>query len=312
MDLGSLLDSKLLLVTGKGGTGKTTFASALSILAAVRGRKVALCELDSQLPSLPGVFGGEIDFDEREVLPNLSVSNISFSRAVEVYLQRSVPMKRLVRAILDNKLIARFLDITPGAREVVILSQVATMVDHYDLVVVDMPASGHAFSLLDILRNLLGLFRSGPVRQRAEEMREMILAPSTHMVFVSLPEEMVVNETLETLGRMRRADVIGGQPGLFLNRATLPSLTDPERELIARLGRTSLDPLQREFVRAGVWEDRLEQATAEAQERLRQDFEVQPILVPPAPHGSPRDVVADVCVHLGRGVGLTKRELPWT
>ncbi|MBN2799679.1 MAG: AAA family ATPase [Deltaproteobacteria bacterium] len=313
MSLAQLLDSRLLMVTGKGGTGKTTFASAMGILGAAKGKRVVVCEVDTQRPALPAIFETEVHFDPVEVHPGLSVCNITWNEALHAYLRRSLPMKRLVRMVLENQLIARLLDITPGSREVVILSRVGNLLEEYDLVVVDMPASGHAFSLLDILSTLLTLFRSGPVRQRALELQELIHDLRTRLVFLAIPEEMVINETIETWTRMEGAELIGGSPYIFLNRATLPSLTEEERALIGRLSKVKLDPLRREFVQAGVWEDRLEQATEGAQARLAEAFHMDPVLVPPAGGGgNPRAVVGRVALHLGRMVGVARRELPWT
>jgi hypothetical protein len=124
---------------------------------------------------------------------------------------------------------------------------------------------------------------------------------------------MVVNETLETIQRMRKYDLIGGEPTVYLNRATLPTLTDHERSVMAQLGDTQLSPLQEEFVRAGRWEDVLEQGTAQSRERLQSGIGLDPVLVSPAnPGRSGREVVEDVAVSLGREVGLTRRDLAWT
>lgn len=310
--IAALLDARLLLVTGKGGTGKTTYASAFALLAAARKKRVLLCEVDMQRPATPAIFGEVPDFEPREVLPGLSVTNVAFRPALESFLRRVVPAGRIIRRVLDNRLVQRFLDVTPGSRELTTLARIAELVDRYDLVVVDMPASGHAFSLLDVLRSALSLFRSGPVRRVAAEVRARLVALDTRVAFIALPEEMVVNETLETVARMRSAGVLGGPPVALLNRATLPSLSEPEQSLISRLAATPLAPEQREFVLAGLWESELEQATALAQDRLTAGFGAQPILVPPGPPGGvPRHVVHGVAVQLGRQIGLSKRDLPW-
>ena len=309
----ALLASRLLLVTGKGGTGKTTFAAALAVLGALKGRRTVLCEVDSQRPSMASVFGVEPRFDPITVRPQLDLSNVSWNGALRSYLHTLVPSNRVVGLILSNAIVGRFLDFTPGSREMVVLSAIGEMCHKYDLVVVDMPASGHAFSLLDITRSALGLFRSGPVRTRAGQLRELLVDAGTRMVFVALPEEMVVNETIETFHRMQRQGMLSGLPAMYLNRATLPSLTDAERDLLARLGAQPLDDLQQEFVRAGRWEDELEQGTANARDRLAEAMGTAPVLVPPAPPGGiPRDVVEAVAVVLGRQVGITRRELKWT
>jgi anion-transporting ArsA/GET3 family ATPase len=308
-----LLSSRLVMVTGKGGTGKTTFAAALAVLAAARGRRTLLCEIDNQRPSMTAIFGKAPRNAPQKVRDGLDVCNIEWEPALESFLEALVPSRRIVKLILGNQIVSRFLDFTPGSQELVELSALAHHIEQYDTVIVDMPASGHAFSLLDITRSAMGLFRSGPVRRRAAELRELLVAPSTRVVFVALPEEMVVNETLETLQRMRSFELIGGEPVVYLNRATLPTLTDDERGVIAKLTDLALSPAQEEFVRAGRWEDVLEQGTALSQQRLSDGVTIDPVLVGPAPPGgSGRDVVLDVAATLGRGVGLTRRDLTWT
>jgi anion-transporting ArsA/GET3 family ATPase len=301
------------MVTGKGGTGKTTFAAALAVLGATLGKRTLLVELDSQMPAFAPIFGIEPTFEPTRVRPDLEVSNLTWDASLKSFLTGLVPSRRVVNLILNNKMVSRFLDFTPGSQEIVTLSALGDRVAAYDLVVVDMPASGHAFSLLDITRSALGLFRSGPVRQRALELRELLHTPTTRLVFVALPEEMVVNETLETFARLAEYELLNQPPVVFLNRATLPSLSDDERALLARLSGSELQPLQEEFVRAGRWEDQLEQSTAAAQERLTESLPDTPILVPPAPPGGvPRTVVESVSVHLGRLVGVTRRDLSWS
>jgi len=305
-----LLDSRLIMVTGKGGTGKTTYAAALAMLAAARGRRTLLAEVDSQRPAFTPIFGEEPAFEPVEVRDRLEICNVTWEESLKRFLRRLVPSRRLVSMILDSAAVNRFLDFVPGSQEIVTLSALGEHLADYDLVVVDMPASGHAFSLLDITRSALGLFRSGPVRQRAQELRQLLSRRTTRMVFVALPEEMVVNETIETYRKMEDFELVSRPPAVFLNRATMPSLTDDERELMRRLGDADLSELQEEFVRAGRWEDALEQATAHSSERLTESLDHGPILVPPAPPGGiPAKVVESVAAHLGRLVGVARRDL---
>lgn len=313
MNLSELLEQRLLLVTGKGGTGKTTYAAALAVLAAARGKRTILVEVDAQRPSMDAIFGASNQFEPTTVRPGLDICNITWNEAIEAYLHSMIPIRRIVKLVLSNKIVSRFIDFTPGSQELVELSIIGNLADRYDLVIVDMPASGHAFSMLDIVRSAMGLFRSGPVRQRAEELRELLGRATTRLVIVAIPEEMVVNETLETWQRMRGAGMLTAEPAIFLNRATSPSLTDEERSLLERLSEAALDERQEEFVRAGRWEDRLEQATARATARLAEELPSPPIPVPPAGMGGvPKEVVGSVAVNLGRLIGLTRREIAWT
>ena len=311
--IANLLSGRVIWVTGKGGTGKTSYAAALAILGAATGRRTLLCEVDTSRPAMSAIFDSPPSFDPIEVAPSLDLANVHWDGALAAYVQTYIPVRRLVKSVLDNRVVRRFLDFAPGARELFILSRIVALADDYDLVVVDMHASGHAFSMLDITSSAARLFRSGPMLKRANELRAVISDDDTRTAYVALPEEMVVNETLETVERMREAGLEGGNPVVFLNRATLPSLTDEERTLLARLDAADLDPAAREFVRAGVWEDRLEQATAAAMTRLEEAFGHEPVLVPPVGGGGvPRHVVAKLAAALGRHVGVSRRELPWT
>ncbi len=312
MDLGGLLQDRVVLVTGKGGTGKTTYASAIALLLAARGRRTVLCELDSQRPSLTGVFGREPDFHPLRVAPNLDVCNLTWPHTLVAYLERMIRVGPIVKAILSNEMVRRFLDFTPGANEIVTLSVLADLREKYDVVVVDMPASGHAFSLLDITRSALGLFRAGPVRARVEELRVMIQAPTSRMVLVALPEEMVVNETLETLARLQGGQLLGGKPIVVLNRAIAPSLSVAEKTLLDRLSAEAAPGDAEEFVAAGRWDRVLEESAAEAQTRITEALGEAPILVPPSGvGGNPREVVRSVAIQLGRHLGVSKHDFTW-
>ena len=120
-------------------------------------------------------------------------------------------------------------------------------------------------------------------------------------------------QTIETHQRLKQANVMRLPPIVLLNRATPPSLTQVERSLLQRLSQVELSPEQQEFVGAARWEDGLEQGTKNAIERLESTFSSQPILVPLSSDiGQPRKVVGSVAVHLGRKVGVTRRELAWT
>jgi arsenite-transporting ATPase len=309
-----LLDRRLVMVTGKGGTGKTTVAAALAWLSAARGQKTLLCEVDNQRSTFAPIFGQEAGFEPVHVRENLHMSNVLWEPSLAAFLSKIVPVPRMAKKMLAHSGIAKFLDFTPGSREIVTLSTLTAYVDSYDLVIVDMPASGHAFSLLDITRSAMSLFRSGPVRRRAEELRERLIHPDSVVVFVALPEEMVVNETVETLEKMSRYELLGAPPAVVLNRAVPPTMTPQEVALLERLTEATLTDVAREFVRAGQWEAELELATSAARDRLTDACDGRaPLLLGPAPPGgNPRAVVRSVAVALARAVGMSPRDLEWT
>lgn len=311
--LHALLEDRLILVTGKGGTGKTTFAASIARIMAAKGRRTLLCEVDAQRPALGAVFGTEAGFEPVEVESNLHLANLLWPDVLVAYLTRMVGAARLVKAILANDRIKRFLDFIPGSRELVEVSAIVAFMERYDVVVVDMPASGHAYSMLDITRSALGLFRAGPVRRRVMELRAALEDEYSRIVFVSLPEEMVVNETLETVQRMREGDLVGAEPMLILNRAVQPTMTEEESELLTRLSSVELPVDAAEMVAAGRWQWRLEDAVRQTSNRLSTVLDLEPILVPPIGVGGvPREVVASVSTYLGDLVGIPKRALDWT
>lgn len=271
MDVRKLLKSRLILVTGKGGTGKTTVSAALGRLSAERGARTIVAEVDTFRPALTPMLGKKPGYKPTSVAPNLDICNISWRDALVEWLRAHVPGQRVVRRILDNKLVQTFLDATPGLRETVILSRVVTLLEQYDRVVVDMPASGHAISLLGVPNVALGLMRGGPIRERAQVILQHLAAPTTALVIVGLPEEMVVNETVELWQRLQKEVPSLRPPLVVLNRAALPSLSTDERALLERL--EAIDPAtlsdaQSELVRAGRWEATLEASTAESLKRL--------------------------------------------
>lgn len=279
-DIPRLLNSRLLLVTGKGGTGKTSLSAALGRLLAEKGHRTIVCEVDSFRPALTGLLGVTPTYQPVQAAQKLDVCNISWREALEEWLEQSVPGQRMVRKILDNKLVQTFLDATPGVRETVILSRLITLTERYDRVVVDMPASGHAISLLGVPNVAIGLMRGGPIRERAEVVLKVLGRPDTALVIVGLPEEMVVNETVELWERMRKEVPVLARPVVALNRAALPSLTGDERALLKALEGHAPGGVAGELVQAGLWEAGLEAATEASLQRLRDELQVQPITFP--------------------------------
>ena len=164
-----------------------------------------------------------------------------------------------------------FLDATPGAREIVILSKIMELLDHYDQVIVDLPASGHALGILRVPKTAVKLMRSGPIHDRAKQILSVFSSPKAALVLSSLPEEMVVNETLEFQERLLDEVPQFQNIDIILNRTAVPSLTQEEVELLNRLReRVPADPMINELLLAGIWEQDLEEATTKALNRLQE------------------------------------------
>jgi anion-transporting ArsA/GET3 family ATPase len=284
--LAGLVRSRVLLLSGKGGTGKTAVAMALARLTASQGRRTLIVELDAQRPSLGPILGRVPGYAPMVVSPGLSASNLTWAEALDDWLKAVVGAPRVVRSILKNRVVSVFLEATPGARDLVVMTRVAQLAREYDTVVVDMPASGNAVAMLSVAHTAARLFDNGPVRRCADELLALYGRADTRAVLVALPEDMVVNETVET-ARKLATDVAPLQLGMVvLNRATPPTLTDAERAVLdALLARTGRDVVTQELLHAARWERELEEATAAAQARLQEGVRVPVVTLPALPRG---------------------------
>lgn len=301
VDTSSLFRGRCVFVSGKGGTGKTTVACAVARLAAAQGRRVLLCEVDNQRPSLTPIFGVAPEYTPREVEKNLSICNISWVEALDDWVADIVALPRLVRLITHNRVVTVFLAATPGARDLVVLMRVLRHTERFDLVVVDMPASGNAVGMLSVAVTAHRLFEAGPIRKCAEELLALYKRPDTVLTLVALPEEMVVNETIETTRKVA-TDVAGLRvPLLLLNRATPPTLTPEEVAVLQRLDEEHRAGLAGEVVGAGIWEQSMEEATAEALRRLQAELPVPVLTLPVLARGEGAGrVVSQVTAALAR------------
>lgn len=264
--------SRLLFVSGKGGVGKTSFAAAVAKTSAQFSKRVLLVEIDNFYPSLTAIFSEKPTYKPKMVGKNLAICNITWELALEDWLLQTIKINRVVRMIKKNKIAMLFLDATPGAREIVILSKVISLLDRWDQVIVDLPASGHALGVLRVPVTAKKLMRSGPIHDRATQVLDVLSKRDTKLAIVSLPEEMVVNETIEFMQKIEKGLPFMGKPKVVLNRASIPSLNQDELTLLKRLEekRQEFGDEAKELLQAGKWEKALEEATGEGLNRLRE------------------------------------------
>ena len=264
-----LLDHRLLFVTGKGGTGKTSLAAAIGLRCAADGRRTVVVEIENHAPTLPSVLGVRSSYQPQFAAPNLAVCNLTWDHALEDWLALNLPIERVRHLVQSNRIVQTFLVATPGAQETVILSKIVALLEGWDTVIVDLPASGHALSLLRVPAITIRMVRSGPIRTRALAILGRLRSRDVSILLVAMPEETIVTETLETADRFRREVPEIAIGAAILNRSSLPSFTDDERVLLERLSaRADLRPADQELLLSGRWEHSLEQSTREAMERL--------------------------------------------
>ena len=204
--MSDLLDRQLLFVTGKGGVGKTTTAAALADLAARRGKRTLVCEMDAKGAIAAAFEVSELFFEPTEVRPGLFAMAMNTEDSLREYL-RVVARIPLVGRIGPLARTFDFVaDAAPGVKEILAIGKLAWEVRerHYDLVVVDAEASGHIVAQIDAPRAIRELVQVGPVRDQTEWMLQILGDHErTGLVCVTTPEEMPITETVELVDKVR-------------------------------------------------------------------------------------------------------------
>jgi anion-transporting ArsA/GET3 family ATPase len=200
-----LLNHKLLFVTGKGGVGKTSVASALGFLAARSGLRTLVCEVDAK-GDLAQFFGiGPLKFDPTEVRENLSAMSMDTEASLNEYLRLNLKLPLLTRIGPLARTFDFLANAAPGVKEILTVGKLTYEVreQHYDLVVVDAAATGHVVGQLASPVAINDLVKVGLVRNQTDWMIDILTdADTTGVVVVTAPEEMPVTETLELVERL--------------------------------------------------------------------------------------------------------------
>lgn len=259
---------RLHVVSGKGGTGKTTVAAALALALASRGKQVLLCEVEgrqgiAQLFDVP-----PLSYDERRVAQGPADGGDVYAMAIDAesammeYLALYYRLGNRTGRALDRFGVIDFATtIAPGLRDVLLTGKVYEAVERnsrnkgarrYDAVVLDAPPTGRIVQFLNVNGEFGDLARVGAVRGQTERVMALIKSRRTAVHLVTVLEDMPVQETADGIEELRAHDIPVG--GVVVN-LTRPKELDAEERDDILAGRLTAAEIGPELARAGLSTD---------------------------------------------------------
>ncbi|MCL2012287.1 MAG: ArsA family ATPase [Cystobacterineae bacterium] len=226
---------RLLFISGKGGTGKSSVSTALALYSASLKAKTLLVELNAPNRLAPLLGHSSSPAEPKLVEPHLWMVNLQFQSALKEYALMVLKYEPIYRTVFENRWTQRLLRFIPSIQELVLLGKLLhharEKTPHgqyrFDKIIVDAPATGHVTRLLSIPSLLLRTVPPGALADDAQWMNASLQAPTTAALLVSLPSEMAVQETLE-LHHALSTEVHMNVAAMLLNRFVPPLFEESE------------------------------------------------------------------------------------
>lgn len=264
----------LNIVSGKGGTGKTTIAAALACALATTGQRVLLCEVEGR-QSISELFGiTSLAPREERRLCRTPTGGEVFGLSIDAESALLEYLDTFYKLGLAGRAMERFgvfdfvTSIAPGLRDVLLTGKVYESVRRkakgvtgaYDFVVLDAPPTGRIAKFLNVHEAVAGLARMGPIHRQADSIVQVFRSATTAVHLVTLLEDMPVTETIEAVGELRPTQI--RVASVICNLTTESELTDQEIDQAARqditfavpaLDETRNAALSAEFAADAAW-----------------------------------------------------------
>ena len=259
---------RLHIVTGKGGTGKTTVAAALALALADGGRRVLLAEVEGRQGICQAMDVAPLGPSERRIAHAAGGGEV-YGLAVDAkaalmeYLQTFYKLGRAGGVLEKFGAVDFATTIAPGVRDVLLIGKVYEAVRRrrdprakdpkatpaYDAVVLDAPPTGRIVRFLNVNHEVADLARVGPIRSQADSITKLLRSPRTVVHVVTLLEEMPVQETVDAVDELRVAHLPVG--GVVVNQVRDQALPEPA---LSAAGRSAIDheAVAADLTRAGV------------------------------------------------------------
>ncbi|MGH3098712.1 MAG: ArsA-related P-loop ATPase [Streptosporangiales bacterium] len=247
---------RLHVVTGKGGTGKTTVAGALALALANGGHRVLLVEVEGRQGIAQLFDAPPLPYEERRIAVARDGGEV-YALAVDPeaalldYLDMFYKMGRAGRSLERLGVVDFVTTVAPGLRDVLLTGKAAESVRRrsrtgyaYDFVVVDAPPTGRIARFLNVTAEVAGIARMGPVRTHADMVHGVIHSAQTAVHFVTLLEEMPVQETTDGIAELDSTGIAVG--AVIVNMMREQLLRSEDLDAAAR------DAVDREALAAGL------------------------------------------------------------